>query len=247
MAKKQDEIPADDAIRDENTALRAQQDQMLDLMVEMKGEIEALKKGTANAVIKPQTSQDEIAAEWEALKAEFADVPNIDVIEHRILVGQDAAPDIRLKAAPGGVPEPSLSEDPHGETCFWKLRWFNFGIEGRSQKFATEGYQKVLVEELVDTESIPNLDTSAGYVRKGERGLEVLGKIPRKVFEFKKRADAIRNGRMLLSESGMRNHVANAVAGMAGRSGGNADQAGTTVHDQFKLTITPQERERVTI
>jgi hypothetical protein len=232
-----------DALAAENAALRQQQDQMIDMMVELQEQMAAVKSGVAAPAIVAEAPED---AELRALMEEFKDVPNIQVIEHRLTAGSTDAPAIRLKAAPGGLPEPSVAADPHGETCYWKLRWFNFSIEGRAERFANEGYLKVERAELMDPESVPNLSTIDQYVRKGEKGQEVLGKIPRKIFEYKKRRDAQRQGRLMQSEAGVRNLLANGAASMAGSSGGNADFAGTTIEKQFAVTVTPQQTERVT-
>lgn len=248
-------IQAYEAIKAENETLREaqaaqakHQDEMIDMLVEMREQMDALKAGHAApvAVADPlAAAQAALDREKEALLEEFKDLPNIDVIEHRITHGSDAPSAIRLKAAPGGIPEPTVQEDPHGETCHWKLRWFNFAIPGRAERFASEGYQKVMKEELQDPDSIPNM-AEGPQVKKGERGLEVLGKIPRKIYEFKKKRDAIRQGRLMTSESGLRDHLSNRVASMAGMTGGNADQAGSTVHGKFNLKITQGETERVT-
>src|SRR5687768_6260647 len=138
MPKKQIETADPDqlaALLAENETLRAaqaaqavQSDQMLDLMVEMREKLDALEAGRSAA---PTVQAPQEDAELAALLADpdFKDLPNIQVIEHRLTHGTDAPAAIRLKAQPGGLPEPSVSEDPHGETCFWKLRWFNFTIE----------------------------------------------------------------------------------------------------------------------
>lgn len=231
-------------------ASAAQTDQMIDMLAEMRTQLDGLASARQMAgpqPIDPQAAtQAALDRERAALLEEFKDFPNIDVIEHRLTHSTEADPALRLKAAPGGIPEPGITEDPHGETCYWKLRWFNFEIPGRAERFKRETYQKVLKEELQDPESIPNLSGIDQYVRKGERGMEVLGKIPRKIFNFKKKQDAVRAGRMVLSESLLRDHVSNHVASMAGATGGNADEAGSTVHSQFSLSIKPGQKEHVT-
>lgn len=256
MAKQKDETQGQEpaagqtpeALKAELEASRQQRDQMLDMMIELRAELDAVKAQRVEAVAAVQTPEDRDAAEWEALKAEFADVPNIEVLERRIVVGREADPGIRLKFDAGGANrEPTVAEDPTGDRCYWKLRWFNFEINGRADRFMREGYVKVLIEELQDPESIPGMVNTDGYVRQGARGLEVLGKIPRKLFDFKKKRDRQRTSDMLNSTSKLRNHLANGVAGMAGKSGMNADQAGTTVDKSFTMSITPQERERVTM
>lgn len=252
MPKRDESIDLDtllaenESLKAAQAAQQAQNDQVLDALAELQEQLQEVKAGRMAPAATVPDKQAAMDAEWAALRAEFADIPNIDVLEHRILVGTDAPAALRLKAGLHGIPEPSVAEDPHAETTFWKLRWFNFAIEGRAEQFVQEGYQKVLREELLDAESIPNMHTDSPHVRKGERGLEVLGKIPRKVFEYKKRRDAMRSGHMMQSESALRDHVSNNVASMAGRTGGNADQAGSTVHGQFNVTITPQPTERVT-
>jgi hypothetical protein len=243
-----------DALQQENERLKAaqaaqatQNDQLLDILADLQSDIATLKAGQQGApralVDDPQAALDR---EQAALMEEFKDVPNIEVLAHRLQHGVADAPALRLKVSPAGLPEPTIAEDPRGETCYWKLRWFNFGIEGRAERFRAEGYLKVEKSELQDPDSLPSLSTIDQYVRKGERGLEVLGKIPRKVFAFKKKRDALRNGRMLTSEAAMRDHVSNQVASLAGNSGGNADQAGSTVQSQFSMTIKEQPKERVT-
>lgn len=246
MAKKDVQEPDTaliDRLKAENDAQRAQNDQILDYLAELKEEVATLKAGQGAPAVPVPSKEAELDAELEKLKAEFADVPNIELFERRVVYGTEADSGIRLKAAPGGIPEPLVSEDPTGDRCYWKLRWFNFAIPGRADKFVKEGYLKVDRTELQDPETIPDLAMTDQYVRKGERGMEVLGKIPRKLFDYKKKRDAWRAGRMLQSESGIREHVSNHVASMAGATGGNADQAGSTVHRQFDVTITKGERE----
>lgn len=245
MAKQKDgaEMPQDDT-----TALRAQVDQMFDLLAEQQSTIDQLKaeRGASRQDVQQNDLEAELDAELEALKEEFADIPNIEVFEQRVKFGVDAASGLRLKAAPGGIPEPSPVDDPAGDRCYWKLRWFNFGKEGRSEQFSREGYQKVRREELVDPEAIPALSHVDEFVRKGDRGQEVLGKIPRKLYVYKKKRDALKTQGMLTSRSQLQDHLANSVAVQAGRRGQNADQAGTFAHSKVKLTINEGRAERFT-
>jgi len=229
-------------------AQAAQGEQMLDYLAEMKAEIDALKAGQTFTPSAPvvKTIEAQLDAEYAALREEFKDVPNIEILDRRIEHGTEASPSLRLKTGVAGIPEPSVEDDPNGDRCYWKLRWFNFEIPGRADRFVREGYLKVEREELRTPESIPDMVLTDTYVKKGVRGMEVLGKIQRKYFEHKKKRDAWRSGRLMQSESGLRSHLAAHVSSLAGSVGENADQAGTTAN-KFSLTIKPQPTERVTI
>jgi hypothetical protein len=233
---------------DPTAALQQQVSQMLDMLTEQQAELQELRaqRGATAKDVKANDLEAELDAELERLKLEFADVPNIGVFEQRVRYGTDASTGIRLKAAPGGIPEPTFGEDPSGDSCYWKLRWFNFGMEGRSEQFRAEGYEKVRIEDLQDPESIPARSTADEFVRRGERGTEVLGKMPRKLYDYKKKRDALRSSGLLTSESRLQDHLANSVASQAGRRGDNADQAGSFAHRKMSVTITPGERETFT-
>lgn len=224
------------------TIPRGQFEELLDGMLTMQDELAALKSaqtGKAAVVVDQVDQTAEFDAELAALKKEFGDYPLIEVFERRALVGLDANLDIRLKG------DLSVLEDPHGDHCRWKLRWFNFGKEGRAQQAAAEGYDKVRWDELADADAITGGARQDAFVRKGDRGLEVLHKMPRKLYEYKKRRDAARVGGLLTSESKLQDHQANQVAAMVGARGGNADQAGTFIK-RMSVTISPGKTERFT-
>lgn len=241
MAKKEEV----EALQAENAALRAQQDQTLDLLVEMREELDKLKAGgiAAPPVIGGKSkAEQELDDELAVLKDEFKDFPGIEVLEQRILVGEEVNDDIRLKD------EPSILEDPHGKHRKWKVRKFNFGIEGRAARATAEGYIKVRRDELQNTEALPTLSQQDEYARLGERGLEVLCKMPLKLYEHKKKRDMMRRQGLLTSASGLRSHTANRVAEMAAASGMNADQAGSFIAGKtFTMEVTEGEKETVTL
>lgn len=240
MAKKKAEAPANPG---DETALRTQLDQVLDLLIEQQDQIAALKSaqvGPAAVTVEKGDKTAELNAELDGLLDEFKDYPLINVFERRALVGVDANTDIRLK---GEVP---LIEDPGGAQRYWKLRWFNCAKEGRAQQMVAEGYDKVAWEDLQDQESVATGARIDAYVRRGERGQEVLGKIPFKLYVYKKKRDAARQAGLLASESGVRHHVAERVASMVGSQGGNADQAGSFVHGGINVTLTQCPTETVT-
>lgn len=231
-------------LRDENAALKAQNDTILDGLIAVQEEIATLKAaqtGASATVVQQSDTQQRLDAELKHLVEEFKDYPLIDVVERRALVGLDANLDIRLKD------DPSVLADPTGETCRWKLRWFNFGKEGRAQQAQAEGYLKVRWDELADQEAVATGARVDEYVRKGDRGYEALHKIPRKLYDYKKRRDAAREAGLLTSAAGLRDRVATRVAALAGAHGSNADQAGSFIAGKgFSVSITPGETERFT-
>ena len=230
-------------LQEENASLRSQNDQVLDALIDLQESVKQLKAGQASApaAVADNTEEARLDAELDALKEEFADYPAINIFERRAMVGVNANTAIRLKG------DPDVVVDPQGERCYWHLRWFNFAIEGRAQRAGDEGYLKVAWDDLADQDSVTTGDRTKSYVCKGERGTEVLCKIPRKLYDYKKRRDAARQQGLLTSESRMRDHVANGVAAMAGRSGDNADQAGTFAQRGIEMTIKPGEKETVTL
>ena len=249
-AKKEDRplpgTPDTDVQADELTALRSQMDQVLDFMAEQQTTIDTLKAAAgANGASAQVVQRDDVTAQFdaelEALKLEFADDPAIQVFERRVLEGKDAGTEIRLRD------EVPVSEDPQGTKRIWKLRWFNLGKEGRAQQAIDEGYVKVRWTELENREAVVADDKSGEFVRKGERGYEVLYKMRLKLFDYKKRRDAANRAGLLASESRMRDHVANGVAARADKAGMNSDQAGSFAHQGLELTIKEGQRETITL
>ena len=245
MATKRDETPAtvEATLREENSALRAQNDLILDSLVEMQERVKSLETqaSTAPSTAGADDQQAALDAELAALTEEFKDYPAIQVFERRAIIGMDAASDIRLAG------DLDVLADPTGDRCRWKLRWFNVGVEGRASRATAEGYVKVGWTELSDQDSIAAGDRTKPFVCKGERGQEMLYKIPRKLYDYKKRRDAARQQGLLTSESRLRDSVANRVATKASSVGDNASQAGDFAHAGLTMTVTEQPRERVTL
>lgn len=234
-------VPA--SLADENAALRAQNDTVLDALIELQEQVKALQANQGAVAANLPAASDEQAkldAEHVELMAEFADYPAIQQFERRAIVGVDANLAIRL------VGDPDVLADPVGDACYWKLRWFNFSVEGRAQRAAGEGYIKVDWADLAEQDAVTTGDRTKPYVCKGDKGEEVLCKIPRKLYEYKKRRDAARLSGLLTSESQLRDLVSNGVARREGATGGNADQAGTFAHTGISMTITRGPTERVT-
>lgn len=236
-------IAENESLKTAQAAQQAQNDTVLDALIDLQENIKRLEAGqSASKAVEQFDAESELDAELAALKQEFADYPAIDMLERRALVGSEANTELRL------TDEPGLLEDPRGLHRRWKLRWFNFGIEGRATKAGQEGYVKVTWEELRDGDGLATSAKLDSFVRQGDKGLEVLHKIPVKLFDYKKRRDAARRGGLLTSEAQLRDHLSNSVAAMAGRAGDNADQAGSLLHDQkrFSMSITKGEVERFT-
>jgi hypothetical protein len=242
MAKKQDDqTPTQLEPTSDLVALNARMDQMLDIIAEQADTIDTLKAaqtGVAATVVKQDDKQAELDAELDTLLEEFKDYPLAQVFAQRAIHGVDAGIDIRLK---GEVP---YNLDPEGKQRTWKLRWFNFEKEGRAQQAQAEGYEKVKWDELQDRESLDTGETTDGFVRKGEKGLQWLHKMPLKLYDYKKKRDAHRRDGLLTSERQLRDHLANGVASRAGKSGMNADQAGSFAHSKISMTISQGKTER---
>lgn len=237
-----DSIPPDPPSAGDDTARHAREEQMLDMMVEMQAKIDALTEAQAAAPAAPDfTEGAKLDAELADALEEFKDYPRIEVFRQRMLVGADANMSIRLKG------DMSVTDDPHGDQLYWKLRWFNFAKEGRAYQADAEGYMKVKWDDLQDSDMVTTGVRTDEYVRKGDRGLEVLMRLPLKLYEMKKRRDAARLQGLLSSESGVRDHVANNVSILAGKDGENASQAGDFIHDKTHVTIERGPTERVTL
>jgi hypothetical protein len=243
MATK-DELQAEnERLKEQAAASTAQSEQMLDMLAEMQNRLTAIEAsgGAVTQAVRKQTEQDKVAAEWAALKEEFADLPTIEMVERQVLTGDDADDAIRL------LDEPGVTEDPRGARRKWKLRWFNLSVEGRAWRAERLGYEKVSWRDLRDGDNrLTAVERKDEYVRRGDRGLEVLYKMPQRLVDFRKKVEAQKLQGLLTSESKLRDHLANGVASKAGGMGDNADQAGTFTHG-IELTITKGERESVTI
>jgi len=247
MAKKKAETVVDtgaDQQPNELAAVRAQMDQLLDIVTEQQQTIETLRAaqtGTSAKALEQDDEQAKLDAELAQLLQEHADYPGIEVFERRVVEGVAASGDIRLKG------ETPVSEDPQGEQRYWHLRWFNGTKEGRLQQALQEGYVKVQWDELQSREMVVSEDKTDGFVRKGDRGQEVLHKIPRKLYAYKKRRDAMLRDGLLSSKSKLQDYLADSTAAAAGNMGHNADEAGSFVHRGIDLQISEGQRERITL
>lgn len=130
-----------------------------------------------------------------------ARAPRISVLERRLVdPNQRSSAPISLKDA--------------GMT----VRWVNSAIEGRYHRAVHEqGWEPVRKDELADANEIADLvDSPDGVVRRGERGKEVLMKMPRDVCDrIQDRKVEVRKQRAR-SSSRQKEELLTAVAGRHG-------------------------------
>jgi hypothetical protein len=68
----------------------------------------------------------------------------------------------------------------------WFVYWFNMGREGRNAQMRSKGYIPVEISELSDVDDISDLyrSTNDRFVRRGDRGQEVLCKQPLEAYNY---------------------------------------------------------------
>lgn len=173
-----------------------------------------------------------------ALREKYKNFPGINAIERRVLSGDlPGSVDLRLKE------DPDYLADPRGAKRYWYLRWINTAIPGRwSSVTQGLGYEPVKLSELKDQDSIADLYRDVGdrdpIVRRGDKGKEVLVKIPLELYHLAKRAQKDARDRRSRNAKMVKADMANAAAGALG------DEAADTIHDEFNLTM---HRSRATL
>jgi hypothetical protein len=157
-----------------------------------------------------------------ALLEEFADFPGIEIVERRL-----ENPDM-----PGSLPirlkdEPTEAQDPHSKKRRWYLRWINASIPSRFHTVTQgRGYVPVLWDELVSRDDIADRFEGAGaQVRRGDRGQEVLVKMPYPLYLAVKRREREKALERLRSGKKVKDDVAQATATEYG------DEAGAFAYD----------------
>lgn len=175
----------------------------------------------------------------EELLERFKEYPAIDIISRRFSDPSD----------PGSLP--ILLKDESPECCTstdhqnrltmgatkcplckrparkWYVRYFNLTEQGRNAQMRAKGYVPVEIKELQDQDDIADLYRSEKdtYVRRGDRGQELLGKQPLELYLYIKAKQ--REKRMADSISARK--VRADLAESAGAELG--DEAGQTIHD----------------
>ncbi len=178
-------------------------------------------------------------ANKEALLARFAGYPAIDVITRRFSDPND----------PGSLP--ILLNDESPDACLstdhqnqirenatichkckkpvrqWVVRWINTSIEGRWGQIKSKGYVPVEVTSLKDEQDVSDLVTRAEtsgevYVRRGDRGQEVLCKMPLELYVYLKRAQRESQRLRSNSKKALREELAEAAGTELGDEAGEA-------------------------
>lgn len=170
------------------------------------------------------------------LLEEFKDFKGIAVLQRRL---QD--PDLPGSVAIRLKDEPSYLADPHGKKRRWYVRWINAAEAGRfSQITDVMGYVAVRVDELQNAEGVMGgLESKDGKVRRGDRGGEVLVKMPLKLYTaIKQRQQEARQKRSRNAKL-VREDLANAAGQQLG------SEAGDTVHDEFSVEIKRGKRTTI--
>jgi hypothetical protein len=171
-----------------------------------------------------------------ALLEKYKDFKGINVVERRL---QD--PEL-----PGSVPirlndEPTYLQDPLGRKRKWYVRWINAAEAGRySLVTETMGYVPVRVEELQNADSVMGIaESKDGIVRRGDRGSEVLVKMPLELYTAIKSRQEEKRRKRSHNAKALKEDMAN----IAGQSVGS--EAGDFVHDEMSLTVKRGRRTTV--
>lgn len=188
------------------------------------------------AVTTAQTASTRVSSADTALLEKYKDFPGIKVLERRI-----DHPDL-----PGSLPirlkdEPTYLQDPQGKKRIWYLRWINGGEAGRfSQVTDAMGYVPVHRDELQNQDAVLGLsDSKDGIVRRGDKGQEVLVKMPLELYTRIKARQQDARTRRSRNAKLVKQDLANA----AGRDLGS--EAGDTIHDEFSVEVRRGKRTTI--
>jgi hypothetical protein len=149
----------------------------------------------------------------ERLRQGLEDFPSIDILERRLM-------------NPEGAPSEPIRLRDQSEPM--EIRWINTEIPGRYHDVTRYGgYVPVKMGELLDPKEVSDLQESPdGVVTRGERGKEVLMKMPKRYY------DAIQRKRSTIEQNRLRNsrNVKNELMEAAGsQSHTYKDTEGNTV------------------
>lgn len=191
------------------------------------------------------------------LMERFKDYPNFDVISRRLLDPNDPGSlPILLKDE---APQSCINTDhqrilrPGATKCHlcklkarkWHVHYCNSDIPGRWSTMKAKGYLPVLVNELADTEDVADLhkqqeETGQMYVRRGDRGREILMKIPLEIYTHVKTAQADRLRASMKNTKALRAELAERAGAELG------DEAGEYIH-RGGVQVESMTRERTTL
>lgn len=156
-----------------------------------------------------------------ATEADWADMP-VELYERRLLNADLTGTEPVSLKTPGK----------------WYCRWINTDILGRwDQVIHRYGYRPVHMTELTDERSLTGVTKSPeGYVTRGDRGREVLVKMPQDWWDKIKRGKEEQRLADQRSGEKVREELTNAVAARFG------DQAGDMVQKWRTNVVPGQER-----
>lgn len=195
-----------------------------------------------------------VPVDVDGLKERFGDFPALEVLTRRyndpsdpgslpILLKdendhccQNTDHQLRLPAGATACPRCKLSARK------WRVRWFNLDVDGRSSQMRALGYIGVPMAMLKDANDVADLYRSDRdtYVRRGDRGQEILGYQPLeahnaiKAKQREQRESAMRSSKRLRDE----------LAENAGKELG--DEAGQAIHDG-DIRVESMKRHRATL
>lgn len=179
------------------------------------------------------TATDKSAADV-ALLEKFKDFKGIAVLERRL-----ESPDLPGSIAIRLKDEPTYLQDPHGKKRIWYLRWINAAEGGRwSTVTDVMGYVPVHRDELQNPEAVVGMasDSKDGVVRRGDRGQEVLVKMPLELYTAVKSRQQDARTRRSRNAKLVKEDLANAAGASIG------SQAGDTIHDEFSVEVKRGKR-----
>lgn len=114
----------------------------------------------------------------DELVKKFKEFEGIEVAERRLL-----NPDVWHSVAQRLVDEPSFAEDPHGLKSKWAVRWISTATPNRySHVIGNLGYVPVKWSELRDADKLAGAYRDNEFVRRGDKGTDLLVKMPRELF-----------------------------------------------------------------
>lgn len=205
-----------------------------------------------SGVVESETRKATVSlADPKAILERFKDYPAIDVISRRFANPAD----------PGSLPILLKDEDANccvnsehanrlregAVTCHlckkparkWFVYWFNLAREGRNAQMRAKGFVAVEIKELADANDISDLFKSKedGYVRRGDRGQEILGKMPLELYNAVKARQRATWTKSAVSAKKLRADLAEAAGNELG------DEAGQSIHEGgIKIESLKQSR-----
>lgn len=166
-----------------------------------------------------------------SLLEKYKDFPGIKVVERRMENPTIGSIAIRL------TDEKSYLDDPRGKYRKWYLRWINSAQDGRyAEVIEGMGYVPVRASELQNKDAVTGMyhgkdEEMDPIVRRGDRGSEILVKMPLELYN----ATKTRHRELRDRRSRNAKQVKSDLADAAGRQLG--DGAGQTIQDEFSVEM----------